>query len=235
MKKEILFIAATHGDEKIGVEVLRGLEKNYKFDWIVGNERALKINRRFVDFDLNRSAPGDKNSAGYEKRRAFEILKIASDYKAVIDIHDTTADSGIFTIVDNPTPENLIFAASLPIKNVVIWVAKKKEKISPLSEYFDCGLEIECGPKDSKETEGKLKQILEIFIRDGITFPPKDAKRKKYFQVYDRLNGEIKLGLTDFKKYNLGGEEFYPILTGQYPGIACYKMKEVDWLKLFSY
>ena len=66
--RKILFIAATHGNERDSVKVMRQLEKElpkekYGYDWIIGNKKAFAANARFVEQDLNRSAPGDINSS----------------------------------------------------------------------------------------------------------------------------------------------------------------------------
>lgn len=231
MKKEILFIAATHGDEKIGEKVLSKLEKDgKKSDWIIGNPEAFVKSRRCCDVDLNRCAPGNINSKKYEEKRAAEILKITKNYKYVIDIHGTTANSGIFAIVTNPTIENLIFATSLPVKNVVIWVAKKKEIINPLSEFFPCGLELECGPKDSDKTKKGIEKIIEKIINKT----PSKIKQN-FYQVYGRIDGNWDKGLKDFQSNAIGQEKFYPILSNQYEGIKCYKMKRLNLLDLLSY
>src|SRR5574344_1930263 len=90
----ILFITATHGNEQDGVKVMQQLEKElpkdkYGYDWIIGNEKAYQKNVRYIDQDLNRSAPGDSSSPVYEVRRAAELVKIANSYDVVIDIHGT--------------------------------------------------------------------------------------------------------------------------------------------------
>ena len=181
MGQKILFIAATHGNEKIGVKVMKQLEENgFKPNWIIGNKKAFKQNKRFIDVDLNRSAPGSPKAKEYEKRRAWEILKLASKFKYVIDIHGTVSGSGIFTIITNPKIENLIFAASLPIKNIVIWVAKKSEVMNPLSEYFPRGLEIECGPKNSKKIRTNLKKIIINILKNNRDI--NNANKKNIFQ-----------------------------------------------------
>ncbi len=68
--RNILFITSTHGHEQAGTGVLQQLEKEfpkteYGYDWIIGNEQAYKLNQRFTEQDLNRSAPGDSKSDIY--------------------------------------------------------------------------------------------------------------------------------------------------------------------------
>lgn len=230
MEKNYLFIAKTHGDEKIGEEVLTQLSKLFSFDWIIGNKKASKINRRFYNIDLNRAAPGKQKTKIYEEKRAFEILNIAKKYKFIIDIHGTVSNSGIFIIITNPKPENLVLASKLPIKNVVVWVAKNKEIINPLSEFFPCGLEIECGPKDSVKIKKELMSILKDILRGS-----KKQVDQNYFQVYGFKRGKWNYSLRDFKKTKFENEEFYPILCNQYKGIVCYKMRKIDFIDFYSY
>jgi len=91
--KKILFIAATHGNEPIGVDVLQRLEKTRtNFDWIIGNPKALAQNTRCFEGDLNRSAPGDAASPLYEKRRAKEILDLSKQYEGKATIGKVNVD-----------------------------------------------------------------------------------------------------------------------------------------------
>ena len=55
--KDILFIAATHGDEDFSVGIFKKLEKlknsyTQSYDWIIGNERAYQKKVRFVNYLL---------------------------------------------------------------------------------------------------------------------------------------------------------------------------------------
>lgn len=237
MKNKILFIAGTHGDEKIGVDVLKEVEKDFKINWIKGNEKALLENKRYLKHDLNRVAPGDAKSKDYETLRAYQILKVSNKFDYTIDLHGTTAKSGIFCIVTNPTPGNLMLAASLPIKNIVIWVAKEKEKISPLSEFFPSGLEIECGPKNDLSVKNQLTQIITSIVKNGIDLNKANYSEKSYFRVYG-FQAETDIASktpVDFKKYTHKNEVFYPILSGQYKGIAYYKMEKMDFIQSFAY
>lgn len=234
---DILFFAAVHGDEGFTVPVLEGLTQEFpsKFHWLIANEVALKREVRFVDTDLNRSAPGDSNSSKYEMRRASELIKIAKQYRFVIDLHGTAANSGIFVLVSNPTPCNIALAASLPIANVVIWVAKSSEKIGPLAQFIDCSVGIECGPKSSQSVAEELRKIIRKILANGLNTNPSNAQN--WFRVYGKIpKGEILAeNLQDFKPAVLNGETFYPLLVGQYDDVVCYKMERINFWNLFVY
>lgn len=243
LSKDFLFLTAVHGDEKLGVEVMKKLEKtsfSNRFDWVIANKKALKKGVRFSDRDLNRLAPGDKNSKKYEYRRAYELIKIAKNYRYVIDIHGTVTSSGIFTIVSNPKLENLLLAASLPIKNVVIWASKNWERFGPMTQFVDCGVEIECGPKNSKVIWEQLFEIVKSIVLDRVVFDTKSINSKEWFQVYGKLvksenNKDRGKNLKDFQKVEFDKEVFYPLLVGQYDDVICYKMKKVNFFKQFAY
>lgn len=240
--KNILFLTAVHGNEAIGVKAVRQLEKKAllkNFFWLVANKKALKKGKRFIDVDLNRVAPGDKDSRKYERRRAYELLKIGRNCRYVIDIHGTGAPTGIFTIVTNPKKANLILAARLPIKNIVLWVSNKNYGEGPLTRFFKCALEIECGPKNSKKIQKKLLGILK-YIVEKINFSAlPSGSSKNLFKVYGKIDkGEISKKeadrLKEFKQATVNQEKFYPIFIRRYKDIICYKMRKIKFAKFVS-
>jgi hypothetical protein len=239
---EILFLTAVHGDEKLGYKIFKKLEKENlgKFNWLIANEKAFKLGRRFIDVVLNRIAPGRKGAKEYERRRAFELLKISKKYRYVIDVHDTKANTGIFTIVTNPKLINLFLASVLPIKNVVIWASNESKESGPITQFVDCGVEIEAGPRNSSLVQERLYRILKSIIKNGIVFTLDSASSKNWFQVYGKLTKkevepcDVKK-MKDFKKTMINGETFFPLLIGEYEKIVCYKMQKINFWDKFSY
>jgi hypothetical protein len=241
MKNDILFIGATHGNEPIGVNALRNLQKKRNdFDWIIGNERALAQNTREYEGDLNRSAPGDKSSDLYAQRRAAEIITTSENYRFTIDLHGAPATCGIFLLLTNLSEENLELASLFSIDRIVYWPSLTPELEGPLSENFPCGLEIECGPKDDPATQNELEELLMDFLdnrTDRMTESwEKRMQNKQLFEVVGVLNDASQLPiLSDFQETTIYTDRFVPILTNTYQhlGIACYKMKRKsldEWL-----
>ena len=224
MKNNILLIGATHGDEPVGVRALSTLEKQRSdFDWIIGNEFAYKQQTRCFEGDLNRSAPGDVNSIQYAERRAAEILSLSKSYEVTIDIHGTFQDTGIFLIITNSSKENLALAKKLDVKRVVVWPSFSSELSGPMSEYFSCGLEIECGKKESPETQRELEHILNAFL-DATPV----AVTQEVYEVYGSSSTVTEFPLKEFEEVTVDGETFFPLLVGAYTGmngIVCYKMR----------
>lgn len=242
MKNKILFISATHGDEGFSIDVLDAIEKKYPrreygYGRIIGNPRALKNNTRYIEVDLNRSAPGDINSNVYEEKRAAEIMKIANKFKFVVDLHGAISRSGVVIIISRPSLINIIFSGMFSIKKVVIWYTKNCLENGPLTEFCDKpGLEIECGPKNDPKIQNELKKILEQFLINSKDLNMENTiqnlRNKEFYVIYDRKLGDGK-ELNDFVEAKEGREKFYPFMTNQYEGIECYKMRKVNIEELF--
>jgi len=241
-ERKVLFISATHGDEGFSTEILKDIERlyrreSYSYDWVIGNPEALTKQIRFTEADLNRSAPGNPNGTIYEERRASELMELSKDYAFVVDVHGSSNDCGIVTIIPYPSIQNLVLASAFNIENNVIWYAKSSIAKGPLVQFIGCpGIEIECGPKDSKEIQNALSAILRTFLTQGrettILDLMNNLKNKSFYSVYGFLE-QNNVRYTDFELATFGGEEFYPFLSKQYSGIACYKMKKVDFSDLF--
>lgn len=90
---KFLVIGGLHGNEPLGLEVCRKLEKlRLPFiDVLYGNKKAIRANKRFIEQDLNRVFPG--NNMSYEGRRAKQIMGICKKYDFVIDFHNTNCPS----------------------------------------------------------------------------------------------------------------------------------------------
>lgn len=88
---KILVIGGMHGNETLGLEVVKLFEASPvdQVDTLLANEQAIEANCRFVGQDLNRSFSGDSKSKEYEPKRAAEILKLTKSYDVVLDFHNT--------------------------------------------------------------------------------------------------------------------------------------------------
>jgi len=244
MKNKILFILATHGDESFSIDVLKKIESNYPkavygYDWVIGNEKALKEKVRFIKTDLNRSAPGRDDSSSYEEKRVAELIRLANKYKYVIDIHGTISNTGIFTIIPKPDIKNILFSAILPIKRNVFWYSKRSLDKGPIVQFCKpSALEIECGPKSSPKIARELEKVI-IYLLINMQRQEYETlfsllSNKEFYAVYGSQNVFNK-GIRDFKSVNLNGEQFYPLLINQYRSISYYKMRKISFQDLFLY
>jgi len=236
MDKKVLIIIYTHGDEKIGAEVLKRLKLkglNRFFDCLIANPKAAEMNTRFIDADLNRSYPGKKNSNIYEKRIAFENLELAKKYKFIIDIHEAISGINDFIIIPREKDVNLFPLNLVNLETVLFWPDPK----GPIGQILENSIELEFGTKGRNRNDIILnaEKIIEDFIKNIYSETKKEEfTDKQFYFVYGKLMTDEFLDeeqkLVDFQKTNVKGEEFYPLLVGQYRniGIKCYKMKLLE-------
>lgn len=238
-KDKILLIAATHGDEALGVRVVEQLKKSGIadcFDFIIGNPRAYKNAQRFVQSDMNRLYPGKKNSHIYEETQAWRNLRLAKNYRYIIDIHEAQSKDDFMIIPqDRISSEELV--AAVPVKKIVLWPSTSGRKTGPLGKFLDNCLEIEFGTKglSEKVATTKAKKVLVQAIKNlsdkKIGQKGQRFIKKQIYLVYGKLmkiEGMVPIKkLKDFRKISLLQEKFIPLLVGQYltSGIICYKMK----------
>lgn len=230
-KNNVLLIVATHGDEKIGIEVTNILRQKGVggFDVLVGNPKALEENKRFVDADLNRSYPGNSASNKYEEILAVKNFEIAKKYKYVIDIHEASSGQDNFIIVPKGTlPKNFPLNL-LDLKKVLLWPDPK----GPMTQFLENGVELEFGMRDKKRQDvlNQAVKIVEGFLLSMSGKKVSETINQKTFYVYGYLSGSENdaINLRDFEEAERGGEKFLPLLTGQYlnSGIVCYKMRAI--------
>ncbi len=234
--KKILIIAATHGNEPLGIEILeklksKGLDKF--FDTLIANPKALEQKKEYIDINLNRIYPGKIDSDIYEVKKAAQNLKIAKKYEYVIDLHEASLGKDDFIIVPREKLSKKFPLQYVDLDTILLWPDPK----GPLGEVLETCIELEFGMKDRDRNEAIEKgvKIIEKFIKQ--TKKHKDKKTEKLKNVYyvfgklmkDEFSGDINQ-LQDFKLTQINGEKFYPLLVGQYlqkENIVCYKMRKL--------
>lgn len=231
--KKLLLIAATHGNEPIGLEVIKILKKKgllKYFDTLIANPLALKKGVRFLDCDLNRSYPGNIKSQQYEKRLAAKNLRLAKKYQYIIDLHQ--ADKGIrdFIIIPRKKLTKKFPLAYLDLRDVLLWPEPK----GPLGDVLENCLELEFGivGKDYQKLVNKAAKTVEKFI-NRMNGEEGSKNNKNIYMVDGTITtnqwDKDKPLPKDFKENTFAGKKFYPLLVNQYSdlGILCYKMKKI--------
>jgi Succinylglutamate desuccinylase / Aspartoacylase family len=124
IKPKNLFVGCcTHGDEQVGLILHKkypsGQSEFWQYETTICNPKAVELNKRYTDQDLNRSFPGIQGG-DYEQNRAFEITKKLSQADFIIDIHQTTASDNTSLIVNKLSQENYEQLFYFDIENVII-------------------------------------------------------------------------------------------------------------------
>lgn len=236
LKPYILINILTHGDELIGLEVKKELEKTKikkgVLEFQIANEKAYLNKKRFIDSDLNRVFPGKKNG-NYEEKLAYNLLPKINKADIVIDIHSTTSELKDALII---TKFNKKVKKIVEIVNPKYVLVMNLNKTNALISNAKVGIAFEYGKdKDKKvikKTTKDIKKILSHFEMIDC-FNTKEIKNKsKIFyvnKIFPKLKGQ-KLN-SNIKNYKLvkknqivafdkntqikSKEDFYPILFGE--------------------
>ncbi len=269
-KGKLLILIGTHGDEatlgRRAIERIKDWEHIPEYDpesdrkvprvaWMLANPKAAARRVRFTEADLNRCAPGNRDSDRYEERRAAEVLEAMDKFENVIDIHGTSTNSGLFAIVTNPAPASFRLASSLAVPYVVVWSSRKQKKTGPLTQFHPCAVEIECGPKNEKMIDQAVGEVVHAFMHGEVVhaFVNDDRSASTTNQHWFVVDGKVMIAEADlatvaswreFKPVTHGGDTFCPILLNKtdeplansptYAGVRCHKARRIDFRELFS-
>jgi len=229
MNPKILFVTATHGNESIGVEVIKKIKNNKesRFSDIIANPKAFEQNKRFIESDLNRIFPGKINGT-YEERLAKKIVDVGKSYNWIIDLHGSASPTGIFIIITKFTLANFFLALRFDIPRIVIW-PNTKETNGSLSTFMPTGIEIESGLRDDPKIKKQLEIIIKKFLaeRNKALNYEKEIQKKEVYILYDKLSKKEPKpeNLTNWQST----DSYYPLFVGgQYIDIWCYKLKKLN-------
>lgn len=237
--KRICIVGCLHGNELIGMEVIKKLEmEDIGFAYVKGiiaNEEAIEAKKRFVDIDGNRCFPGRKDG-NVEERMAYELLKEIEGFDYVIDIHSTYAEMDDTIIVTKK--ENIAYATSkVPVKKTVLMPGNEVAKGHSLIDYAKIGISLEFYRERSV---AHVTDIVLNLIRNIAEGKNLEVEKELY-----KVNGFIrKEGVPlDIKNYRLVREgeplmregssiirskrDFYPIFFGErgYDGLCMEAVK----------
>ncbi len=182
--KRVLIVGGTHGNELIGIYLIRKFERSHhlisrpSFETVtlLANPKAYEMRSRYVDSDLNRCFRqedlADSCLLGYEARRAKEIYQTfgsngrqPTDF--VIDLHTTTANMGLTLILASKHPFNLQLASHLTKINrsvKVLYSLTEGQNNCYLHSISECGCTIEVGPVAQNVLDAALFQTTESVV-----------------------------------------------------------------------
>lgn len=130
----VLLVGGTHGNELTGIHLVKRWQslpdeiarQGLKTELLLSNEAASKLNRRYIDADLNRqfslSELKDSELSSCEALRAKEInellgFKQTPSQDFIIDMHTTTANMGVTLVVNGDSELALKVAAYVQSKD----------------------------------------------------------------------------------------------------------------------
>lgn len=258
--RRVAIVGGTHGNEFTGAFVVRHLEamrsqlldrySKLEITTVLANVEAHRLNKRFVDEDLNRQFSAAKLAAPtdtYESGRAQQLNallgpKADPQFDLVIDLHTSTAAMGTTIICDAWDPWALRAAAWVLTKQrertFVLHNAIQDRDQSPyLATVGKHALQIECGPTPQgvlrhdvvENTEAALFDILDFLDRE-------DAALPDTVDVYTTAGSHDKLAWpvdedgfpTAIVHKALQDRDYEPLRPGD-PVFVSYDGTVIDW------
>jgi len=237
---KVVVVCCLHGNEKCGLEVIKKLPSNVTS--FIGNEKALELNKRFIDCDLNRNFPGDKDG-NYEEKLANDLIEKLINFEYVIDIHSSSNECPLFGIITNPNKDKINLAEKMGLNKLVI-MSESFASGKSLIDFVNCGISLEVGPHNRIENSNEIREAILNLINNEI-----NEKEMSIFEVVQiiKKQDEGEIIIKNFEEVNKGdilikGEnnqiaefDFIPVLVNEeaYKDILCLACKKVFGWKNF--
>lgn len=239
----VLIVGGTHGNEWTGIQVIRHYQDHFKkkfpglsLEFVLANPEAFKLNRRFIDEDLNRAFQYlHETRTSYEHGRAHEIKQLINQAPCfVLDLHTTTSNMGSTLIVSDYNPLNLHLCAQLTAQfqdcRAIGCPDPHKKYLASQSPY---GLILEVGPVANsvvapaplESTLALLDSILGIIEAQKINLIGSVELYEEYQDVHypQDAQGEISAHIhCDFQ-----GKDFQEI-EGKYTPFQNFAGREIE-------
>ena len=225
----------THGDERIGLRVVKEIQKlNIDRNILtvqIANNKAFKLRKRFIDQDLNRVFPGKKDG-DYEERLAYKLSAVIKSADLVLDIHSTKSELRNAVIVTRLDDRTLKYVKAIQPKYVLVMNATKD---NALISQAKIGIAFEYGKDNDPDVLKKIvKDIKRLFSYMGLI--DVQLRRRKQITNYFNVISEVKKPkgynllskiknyklihkgeefATNTKNYLVAEDNFYPILFGE--------------------
>jgi succinylglutamate desuccinylase len=239
----IAIVGCLHGNERLGTEVIGRLGDNppssCPLRLVVANEEAMALGKRFVDSDLNRSFPGNRNSGAHEERLAHALLAELNGCDFAIDVHSTTADTEPFAIATRLDKWTLRMLRAACVSKAVLMdpaIADGKSLIDHAN-----GISIEFNKATpAAEAERIVRNTIESIVSGA-----NNEKRLLYaFSILKAPRGFVPAAIPSFSHISAGDvlgyagsrpvkseQDFFPVLFGEkeYSGAICIMAREMHW------
>ncbi|MEG4804945.1 aspartoacylase [Microcoleus sp. ARI1-B5] len=221
--RRVAVVGGTHGNELTGVYLIRKFQqfpdllKRSTFETValLANPKAVALNRRYVDRDLNRCFAAqdlaNPELMGYEDIRAKEISaqlcpKDQHGADVIIDLHSTTANMGLTILPSSKHPFNLQLLAYLSELDRSVRVCFREddgEDAPMLRSLSAFGGTIEVGPIAQGVVNAPGLQQTEMLVHAILDYL--DAtNRGKPLAIPSHLTVYQAIGSVDYPRNSVG-------------------------------
>lgn len=229
LKRKIILLFWTHGNEydKL-IPCLNFIPKylHWEYDVLCVNKKAVQENVRFLEKDMNRTAPWVQWSNIYELARWYEVQNAIQKYDFVIDIHCTLSHCWVCIIFPIFTQDHKNILPSMPWENAVLWQPENPNNW-PITQFCTCWFELEVWPANRENIEILWKSLW-IFI-DNITNNKQQVFPHNIYKKIGILSRSNIIPEEDFSCLQHDGESVYSFLgKNRYKeDIGCYILKRI--------
>lgn len=225
---KVTLVCCVHGNEKFGKTVfdyfLARLDKYAGLTLVLANEEAMKLNKRYIDTDLNRSFPGVVTSSKHEENLAAQIKQTIDPKSIIIDIHTTITRLKAICLVTNLSSQNMEVLNSIAYKEV----AHMKQGFGSLISQYDRAVSLEYNREYAKKPV--VLKTIEEFLQQLLGMQKGKYTDKVVYESIGKLpiNVHIPKNPKDF--YYLVDRDSYVLFpkTRAANGFKGFEMKRVD-------
>lgn len=214
---KILVIGGLHGNEPLGIKVVRALERDPipNVDVTFGNPAAVTKGVRFIEADLNRVFPGKTNGVT-EEQRAAALMKLCEGYDVVLDFHNTHALDNDFGFVGGSKYVQLLpVATALGMNRVIV------ADYDCINKYVPTCMSIEISLSSPENSVPRWIEKIEI-LSNITTLPTTLPTLYRYaFRVTREMQDILKfawtvgvpISETDRNRLSLPPATYYPVFV----------------------
>jgi predicted deacylase len=210
---DIAVVGGIHGDEPCGPEAIeRLLELDPAVErpvaLVIANERALAVEKRYVDEDLNRAFPGRSDAPTHESRLAARLVEEIGHCRT-LSLHSTQSYEGMFALVNEVSPYARAVCPRLSVDTVV--------DVGPyddgrLFQSIPQTIEIECGYQGSTRAAANAFQVTKEFLGATGVLPDQRLAPQTGLELF-RLRRPIEK--TDASSYQVYASNFERVIEGE--------------------
>ena len=238
---KVLLSAGIHGNEKTGIYLVKKLQQNsnltsrdnFTVETLLINTKAIALNRRYYEIDLNRCFDlkqiNNSEYKYYERCLAKEIYERVkeSQFDFILDFHTSTSNMGLTLLLSNNNPFNLQLAAYLTAIDPEIKIVRtdnSKDK-NRFRHLFPFGFTVEMGaiapnvidPVWFERGEKLVRQTLDYIEQTNRQQQPPSPKNIAVYSLWDTVyfpidgNQEI-VGMVH---PNIHGNDYHALKPGE--------------------
>ena len=197
-----------HGDETCGVKAIEKLEKELlskekllsgRVLTLIANQEAIKLKKRFVDFDLNR-AFGNSSAIGHESNLAKNIASHLQGIDYLLDLHSTSAPTKPFC-AGILTKRHIEIFKMIGVEYYTYgWEIHRGHSmlIDEVNRLGGIGVIVECGKTDDLKTDEIAYKSVKNLLQKFKIFPISNYQFSVENHIIIKIEQIIKAQSNDF-------------------------------------